>query len=90
MSSKSPECPFESLENTIIFDSLDYGNNKRLAWLYGIVVGWDFENEDNEEDFDITKEFKNKFNWNDDDINRLKRLRIKFLKAKELLNKKEL
>lgn len=31
-----------SLHATVVFDSDDWGATNRLAWIYGICVGWDF------------------------------------------------
>lgn len=33
--------PLESIHNCIAFDVMDWSQNKRHAWMYGIVCGWD-------------------------------------------------
>ena len=72
--------PFEFLERAIAFDIFDCGADKRKTWIYGIVVlGWDDE--------ECFKEFKAKFGWDDTTIERLKKLRGNYLKAKELYEK---
>lgn len=71
--------PFESLECTIAFDVKDWGSDRRSAWIYGIILGWDDE--------ECFNEFKYKFGWDDKTIERLKKLRGNYLKAKELYEK---
>ena len=51
----------ESLHNTIAFDVADWGNGKRKAWIYGIVVGWDKPS---------YEEFKVMYGWDDETIGR--------------------
>jgi hypothetical protein len=65
---KLPENPMESIYDTIVFDSKDFSLNKRDAWLYGIVVGWDKAYE----------ELKLKHKWTDEEVARNKRLHEKF------------
>ena len=71
--------PFESLECTIAFDVKDWGADRRSAWIYGIILGWDDE--------ECFKELKAEFGWDDTTIERLKKLRGNYLKAKELYEK---
>ena len=71
--------PFESLECTIAFDVKGWEADMRSAWIYGIILGWDDE--------ECSKEFKAKFGWDDTTIERLKKLRGNYLKAKELYEK---
>lgn len=33
--------PIASIENTLAFDSRDWSTDKRDAWLWGVVFGWD-------------------------------------------------
>lgn len=68
--------PFEALERTIAFDVSDWGADRRKAWIYGIVLGWDDE--------ECFKEFKYNLGWSDENIEILKTLRENYLKAKEL------
>ncbi|MCO1599769.1 hypothetical protein [Desulfosporosinus nitroreducens] len=56
----------ESVHDAIVFDVRDWGADKRSAWIYGIMVGWDN---------DSYQEFKQKFRWTDKVISRNKRLR---------------
>lgn len=71
--------PFESLECTIAFDVKDWGSDRRSAWIYGIILGWDDE--------ECFNEFKYRFGWDDKTIEILKKLRGNYLKAKEIYEK---
>ncbi len=42
--SKEITNPLESLECTMATDPRDWGQNRRDAWLYGIVCGWENSN----------------------------------------------
>ncbi|WP_407829745.1 hypothetical protein, partial [Staphylococcus aureus] len=33
--------PFKALHDVISFSSMDFGSASDVAWMYGIVVGWD-------------------------------------------------
>lgn len=44
-------------KDAIVFDSRDWVENKRDAWIYGIVVGWDD---------DSLNELAQKFRWDKD------------------------
>ena len=65
------ENPLESIKTTIAFDSKDYSLNKRDAWIYGIVCGWD----------DALDEVCKQFNWDESNKARLKRLNEKYQRA---------
>lgn len=79
MRSVEIENPIESLKNTIPFSVMDWGTEKRNAWVYGIVCGWD-EN--------CFQEFNMKFGWDKDTWNRLKRLHDSFDRLEELCQAK--
>lgn len=68
--------PLDSLECTLAFDSRDWGQNKKDAWIWGIVCGW--ENEDPL--CDAVDEICEKHGF---DKKRLKQLRKNYLKLKE-------
>jgi hypothetical protein len=64
--------PFESVRNLVAFDSRDWGATKSDAWLYGIVAGWD--SDDDEPDGDgAMDELAARFGW---DANEVARLRL--------------
>lgn len=63
------ENPLESLSVTIPFSPRDWGIEKRDAWVYGIVCGWDD---------DCRAEFEKKFGWDDATFSRLNRLHERF------------
>lgn len=54
----------ESIECAIAFDVRDWSEDRRSAWIYGIVFGFGEEGE---------QEVKQKFHWTNEDINRLHR-----------------
>lgn len=75
------ECPFDSLHCAIVFSPMDWGIDKRSAWIYGIVVGWEDEGGN---DAEIMVELARRFHWSIETIERLRRLRAAFKKAKQL------
>jgi len=54
----------ESLQNTIAFDVADWAADKRMAWIYAILMGWDDEAMD-----EVAKKHK----WKSEDVARLRR-----------------
>ena len=74
--------PFESLHNSITTDSRDWAKDKKSAWIYGIIVGWSGETEDETEG--LFQEFSSKFGWERDTWDRLQTLHKEYLKYKEL------
>ena len=62
-----------SIERTIAFDVRDWSQDRRSAWIYGIVFGFD---EKCEEDKEIAMLFK----WNEEDIKRLKKYHNQWMK----------
>lgn len=56
----------ESIECAIAFDVRCWSEDRRSAWIYGIVFGW--------EDDEYSEEIKRRFRWDDVDISRLKML----------------
>lgn len=69
---------FESLYDSIVFDSRDWGVDKSSAWVYGIIIGWNGDTEDENED--LFKEFNKKFGWDKCTWNRLKLLHKEYEK----------
>lgn len=51
----------DSIEAAIAFDVRDWSEDRRSAWIYGIVFGW----------ADAEDAMKEKFGWDEDDISRL-------------------
>lgn len=78
--------PFESLHDTVVFDSKDWGKYEKDAWLYGIIVGWGEEDEERES---IFKEFSERLGWSRETWDRLQLLHKEFLKYKEVSERKE-
>ena len=54
----------ESIEMAIAFDVRDWGEDRRSAWIYGIVFGYDK---------DAEQEMKRRFHWTNEDLDRLRR-----------------
>lgn len=66
---KAIEEPLKSLSMTIPFSCRDWATEKRDAWVWGIVCGWDD---------DCFPEFQRKFGWDKEIFERLKRLHTRF------------
>ena len=64
----------ESLNSCLVFHSRDWAANKRDAWLYGIIVGWNDE---------CLAELKEQHGWNDEAVERLKRLRRQYVDSND-------
>ena len=66
--------PFKSLHNIIVYSPSDFSKTIEMAWIYGIVVGWD--------DDECFEEFEKKFTcWSKNDSKRLKELHENFVKV---------
>jgi hypothetical protein len=84
-----PENPLDAIANCIAFGSKDWSLDKRDAWIYGIVLGWDNEDKDEDEsDEDAMGELQSKFGWSDEDVERLRRLHVKYNELMVLENYK--
>lgn len=59
----------ESIYTTVVFDSRDWSQTKRDAWLYGVVVGWDGP---------AMREVAGRFGWPPEDVSRLRALHRAF------------
>lgn len=65
----------ESIANLLAFSSRDWGQARDLAWLWGIVHGWD--DEDHEEDSAMPEQAR-AHGWDDAEVARLRRLHDAF------------
>lgn len=74
------ECPRDSLECVLAFDSRDWAQNERDAWIWGIVFGWDFEIEDGDTQ-SAMESVANQHDWDTKTQKRLHRLHEKFVAA---------
>lgn len=63
----------ESIECTIAFDVRDWSSDRRSAWIYGIVFGWDGESFD---------ELSKQYGWDSADKIRLSKLHQQWLELK--------
>jgi hypothetical protein len=68
--------PLSSLHQVVVFDSRDWASNQKDAWIYGIIVGWN--GEDKEENESLFQEFNSKFGWERTTWNRLLELHKKY------------
>jgi hypothetical protein len=66
------ENPFDALRSTLAFSSNDWGSARDFAWLYGVVLGWGFGEED------AHGELAARFDWPPETIDRLRRLHAAF------------
>jgi hypothetical protein len=62
----------KSLHDTIVFGARDWSEDERLAWIYGIVVGWENDNPDSTEN--AMAELVTKFRWDNETVTRLRSL----------------
>lgn len=53
----------KSIASAISFSPYDWASHHRLAWIYGVIIGWDN---------DSIKELKEKYDWTDETVERLK------------------
>lgn len=65
----------ESIANVLAFSARDWGQARDLAWLWGIVHGWD--DEDHEEDSAMPEQAR-AHGWDDAEVARLRRLHDAF------------
>jgi hypothetical protein len=61
-----------SLESAVVFDPEDWGATNRLAWIYGICVGWG----------EALPEVVARHNWSPETVARLQRLHEAFTTLK--------
>ena len=66
---------FESIECAIAFDVRDWSADRRSAWIYAIVFGWDYE--------DSWDKVAEKYGWDEEDRKRAIMMHEQWLKAKE-------
>ena len=66
---------FKSIECAIAFDVRDWCEDRRHAWIYAIVFGWD----------DAWDEVAEKFGWDEEDRKRAIMLHEQWMKAKEAI-----
>lgn len=73
--------PLDALETTIACSSDDWAYSRAMAWVYGIVIGWSFDGDDDDpDDYSPTlrEEFRVKFGWTGEQIARLTALHEAF------------
>lgn len=68
------EDPIEALKTTLAFSVDDWGATRAMAWVWGIVLGWDDES---------LSELAERHRWSDGAVARLHLLHEKFDAGKE-------
>lgn len=63
--------PFASLADTLAFSSNDWASASDFAWLYGIILGWDSDDPDEESSMPAVAA---KHEWSDQQVERLRAL----------------
>lgn len=66
-----------SLESVVAFDPRDWSLDKRDAWIYGIVFGWESEELDEDPMGDVAK----RHGWDDAAVQRLRELHEAFVEG---------
>lgn len=61
---KQKHCPIESARTALAFWSGDASANSRIAWIYGILLGWG----------EALPEVAKTHGWGEEDMDRLQRL----------------
>jgi hypothetical protein len=61
-----------SIYDCMVFDARDWAAGRRDAWLWGVLVGWD-PDEDGDTD-DAMSEIAAKYGWSEADVARVRRL----------------
>jgi hypothetical protein len=69
--------PIGALKNTIAFSADDWSVSRAMAWVYGIVLGWDNDDPD-DPDEGAMGEIAARFGWTLDQVARLRKLHVRF------------
>lgn len=73
--------PFKALHDVISFSSMDFGTASDVAWMYGIVVGWDNDDPDEDEDpHAAMRELSQRFNWPHRKVQLLRDLHVEWVR----------
>jgi hypothetical protein len=71
--------PREALRDVLAFSADDWGQTRAMAWVYGIILGWDPDPDDPEYgDNDAMAELAAKFDWEPEQVDRLRELHRRF------------
>lgn len=76
----STEDPLRALADTLATASNDWADSRAGAWIYGIVLGWDPDPEDldDEDESSAMDQLALRFRWSDEQVARLRRLHAAF------------
>ena len=71
--------PHEALRDALAFSADDWSETRAMAWVYGIVLGWDADPDDPEDaEFGAMEDLAAKFGWTPDQVERLRELHRRF------------
>jgi hypothetical protein len=71
--------PHEALRDTLAFSADDWGESRAMAWVWGIILGWDPDPDDPEYgDNEAMDELAAKFDWTSEQVERLRELHRRF------------
>lgn len=80
--------PMRALYDAIVFNSRDFAASKFEAWIWGIVVGWDDEDDD---DTGAMDEIASQLGWTAAEVTQLRQLRTNWKRleaaAEEILTR---
>jgi hypothetical protein len=72
--------PLQALRDAIVFSSADWGAARDFAWIYGIVVGWDSDEDDDPDEVEDTMlELAAVHGWTAEKVERLRALHGAFV-----------
>lgn len=77
--------PLQSIESTLVFSSADMAESRDRAWLYGIAIGWDCEDEHKHDDecIGVLESVASQLGWPPVQIDRLRALRQTWKKLRK-------
>lgn len=69
---------FEALDNIVAFWPGDWSSDERLAWLYGIIAGWDDEDDEDAKSDDTMSSVATRHKWDTEAVERLRKQRREY------------
>ena len=68
--------PLQAIGDTLAFAVDDWSGSRAKAWIYGIVLGWDSDDDDTEEG--AMGDLAERHGWSDEQVARLRALHERF------------
>lgn len=78
-----PETVTGSLSDTLAFSADDWAASRAMAWVWGIVCGWD-DDDDPDDEGGAMADLAERWRWDDEGVARLRRLHARFLRLTAL------